>query len=218
MVNTTCRRNQADFIKELKPLFDNTTKYGKGIVIIEATLLTFLKDLGLLTKIANTSGTWYEIHIGEISTQFAFMEVASNRYKIVSCDDITELDAFRWKYDKANVYTYIANNFDEEEKEDTTNHIKMYLERAVLSIAKYGKVVLKDNDEAAHHMWYRFCAVESMLRSLNKQTHWAGHKITGNYSRAQCVKIETLDEFFKLMEQLIWAFNILQNREFSIEF
>lgn len=205
------KKNKEEFMKPLKKLIVSGTR-EKGIIFMDGIAIAAFIMAGYIKKIPATSGTWYQLKIGELETQYALMEVKAGIFKVVLLEDVKSLDRYHWHYNNRNVYTYISA--DDVRNEDPTI---VYLERVILDLHKYGQGIVKDTAYDAHHMWFRWCAVESMLKSLDKKTHWAGHKTTGNYSRSQCIKINNEDDYLHFMKKLMWAHKLLKTKQFSIE-
>lgn len=202
---TKTQRNKKKFIKPFRGMI---TRNGKnGLVYIPKECIVELINEKILVEIQNTKNRWYIVKL-RCEAEINLLEVEPDFYKIVSGGKIGRfLQHYQWKYDEKNVYCT-----------SITTGKNVRIERVILNYQRYGYFKYAHTDEAAHHMWFRFCALEGMLKSLPEQAHLAGHSNIGNYDRGQSVKISTVADFQYFISVIEQYRIFLKNKQFSIEF
>lgn len=204
MKNKT-QKNKRNFIKPFKHLIDENGL--NSLNYINKNVVVGLTNSGDIQKIPAPYNTWYKVNILQ-DVRIELLEVKPDYYKFVSGGTIGSfLRNYEWKYDGKNVYTCTA-----------ITSKKVIIERVLLNFCKYGYFKIADIDKAAHHMWFRFCALADMLISLPQSDHMAGHKKVGNYDRGQSLRIETVSDFRYVISEIAKAHEILLTKKFSLEF
>lgn len=200
------QKNKGEFIKPFKDMILDGDS-NKGLVKIHKQCIVDLEAQGKVRKIVGKPNPWYEIKLAD-EIPLCLVELVPDYYKLVSGGKVGEfLQCFPWKYTGKNVVTSQA-----------ISGRYVNIERVVLNFTKYHYFKNVDIEEDAHHMWFRFCAVQGTLKSLPEYKHWAGHKKIGNYDRAQIVEIKTDAEFEYFVSVVCDKINLLSKKEFSIEF
>lgn len=200
------QKNKKAFIKPFKDMILDGDS-NKGLVKIHKQCIVDLEAQGKVEKIVGKPNLWYEIKLDD-EVHLCLVELEPDYYKLVSGGKVGEfLQCFPWKYTGKNVVTSQA-----------ISGRYVNIERVVLNFTKYHYFKNADIEQDAHHMWFRFCAVQGTLKSLPEYKHWAGHKKIGNYDRAQIVEIKTDTEFEYFISVVCDKINLLSKKEFSIEF
>lgn len=199
------QKNKKIFIKPFKHLID---KNGlNSLNYIDKECMVDLLHEGDIERIDADYNTWYKVNILQ-DVKIELLEVKPDYYKFVSGGTIGSfLRHYEWKYDGKNVYTCTA-----------ITSKKVIIERVLLNFCKYGYFKIADIDKAAHHMWFRFCALADMLISLPQSDHLDGHKKVGNYDRGQSLRIETVSDFRYVISEIEKVYAILLSKQFSLEF
>lgn len=200
------QKNKKEFIKPFKDMILKGDS-NKGLVKVHKKCIVDLEAQGKIKKIVGKPNTWYEIQLSE-EVPLCLVEIVPDYYKLVSGGKVGGfLQCFPWKYTGKNVVTSQA-----------ISGRNVNIERVVLNYTKYHYFKYADIEEDAHHMWFRFCAVQGTLKSLPKHKHWTGHKKIGNYDRAQIVEIKSDAEFEYFISVVCDKIAVLSKKTFSIEF
>jgi hypothetical protein len=198
------QKNKKKFIEGFKDMICKS-QY-RGLLKISKEQLGELIKEGLVDPIASKYNNWFRVLIGTIPMEM--VEGKPGHYKVVSGGNIGAfLRHYNWKCDNRNVYTCGAI---------TGKSIK--IERVILNYCKYGYFKDADLDKAAHHMWFRMCALAGMLKSLDPQVHADGHKRIGYYDRSQIIEIKSVTDFQFFVSEIDRVSSILAQRQFSLEF
>jgi hypothetical protein len=197
--------NKQLFVQSLKHLFCYGSRY-RGLVKIRKENLDSLIEAGLVERVGSRYNSWIRVLIGR--NPIELVKVKPEHYKVVSGGDIGAfLRNYNWKCDEKNVYTCGA-----------VSGKRVMIERVILNFVKYGYFKQADLDKAAHHMWFRFCALACMLKSLDQQVHADGHKEIGYYDRAQVIEIKSITDLQFLVSEIDRVSQILAKKLFSLEF
>lgn len=200
------QKNKKDFLKPFKNMILKDDS-NKGLIKVHKKCMADLEAQGKIKIIVGKPNTWYEIFLTE-DVHLCLVEILPDYYKLVSGGKVGGfLQCFPWKYTGKNVVTSQA-----------ISGRSVNIERVILNYTKYHYFKPADIEEDAHHMWYRFCAVQGTLKSLPKDKHRAGHQKIGNYDRAQIVEIKSDAEFEYFISVVCDKIAVLSNKEFSLEF
>lgn len=199
------QKNKKEFLKPFKDMINENG--DKGLLFIPKECIVELEQQNKITKLPTTENNWYDVRY-DCLTKINMIEVEPDYYKIVSGGKIGQfLHHYKWNYDGKNVYccSLITGK-------------KVMIERVILNYLKYGYLKNVELDKAAHHMWFRFCALAEALKSMDRVAHLQNHKRIGNYNRGQCVQILTVTDFDYFISVVDETCNLLQHKVFSIEF
>lgn len=202
---TKAQQNKKNFIKPFK----NMIKEGgeNSLVHIPKDCIIELEQLSKIKKLPTLENNWYEVNL-DCLVKLSLLEAAPDYYKVVSGGKIGQfLQHYKWNYDGKNVYccSMIAGK-------------NVRIERAILNYLRYGYFRNAHLKDAAHHMWFRFCALVETLKNINTQTHLNNHRKIGNYDRGQSIEILTVADFEYFISVVEEITTLLQNKTFSIEF
>lgn len=201
---TVTQKNKRKMLKNIKDLVAIDGK--KGLIHMTKTAVVALEGASYLSKLDGAHNVWYLIPDVDMS----FLEVTPDYYKLVSTDDIGQLDDYCWSYDGRNAVANVTN--------DENDRVKIGLERAVLNIEEYGVICFRDTEEDAHHMWLRCSALSDTLISMDRLRHLRSHKLIGNYERSQCIEIGSVSDFARFIQEVVRVRSELKNKMFSLEF
>jgi len=202
---TKAAQNKKEFIKPFKNMIKENGE--NGLVYIPKECILELQKLSRIKKLSTPDNIWYKVNYDCIA-KIELLEAEPDYYKIVSGGRIGKfLQHYKWKYDGKNVYCCSMI---------TGKNVK--IERAILNYLRYGYLKNADLNDAAHHMWFRFCALAETLKNVSKQVHLDNHRKIGNYDRGQSIEILTVADFDYFISVVDDITNLLQNKIFSIEF
>ena len=176
------QKNKKKLIKPFKKMI-----YEQGensLVYIPKSNIVELETKDIIKQIKGSDNTWYQINI-DLNDGIDMIEMVPDYYKIIDGGETGRfLRHYKWKYDGKNVYcnTIITGR-------------NVRIERVILNYKEFGYFKNINIDEAAHHMWFRFCAIGDMLKSISKDEHLRNHIKIGNYDRGQSLKIESVADF-----------------------
>lgn len=196
--------NKETFLKPFKNmLFENGEN---GLNYISKECIVQLIHDGTITEVHHGNNIIYKVNfIDDIDIEL--MEMIPDFYKFIEGGKVGEfLRNYLWRYDGKNVYTYGA-----------VDGKKVTLERVILNYVEYGYFKPVHLDDEAHHMWFRFCALNGMLKSLPKTEHRNGHREIGFYDRGQSLRIDTVSDFRYVLSEVVRIKKLLKNKKFSIE-
>lgn len=199
------QKNKKKLIKPFKKMI-----YEQGensLVYIPKSNIVELETKDIIKEIKGYDNTWYQINI-DMNEGIDMIEMVPDYYKIVGGGETGQfLRHYKWKYDGKNVYcnTIITGR-------------NVRIERVILNYEKYGYFNNININEAAHHMWFRFCAIGDMLKSIPQDVHLECHHMIGNYDRGQSLKIESVPDFQYFISRIVQFRTVLKNKKFSIEF
>lgn len=205
----TNKKNKKAFLADIKGLINPDG--NKGVVEIDKTvivkLITDCKINPLPPKGNGNLNKWYKVNtFAEYG--ILLLEVTPDNYKIVEGGQIgAVLQQFHWGYDGRNVVTCSA-----------VKGKRTTLEKIILNMKRNYFINPSDMKWDAHHMYLRSVALQSTLKALSRTDHIKGHMSFGNYDRAQCIKINSVDEFVYFISILIKNVNILKTKKFSLEY
>ena len=203
------KSNKKAFLADIRGLIN--PEGNKGVMEIEKSVIVkLIADCKINPLPPQGNGNlnrWYKVNtVAEYD--ILLLEVTPDNYKIVEGGQIgAVLQRFHWGYDGKNVVNCSA-----------VKDKRITLEKMILNMDRYYFFNPNDLKWDAHHMYLRSVALQSTLKALSRTDHIKGHMSFGNYDRAQCVKINSVDEFVYFISILIKNVNILKTKKFSLEY
>ena len=200
-----------EFIKGLSCIIDDSgSGQETGVVKIDKTTLHLLLNNAYLEKMQGMRNTFYIMKMEGTKLRFALFEVAEGCFKVVLESDTPIIDKHRWYYYRRDALM--------QNKSPNGRWNLICLERLILDYHKYGAGEIKDSREHVHHMWYRWCAVYGMIRSYDRATHKALHKIAGNFSRSMCIRLCNETNYLLFARELEKEYGCLRTKIFCHDF